>query len=267
MKKHFLLGLLACSIISCDNQDANDFVGCGTTFVKYVYKGIEYTVEMRELSDGSFEEVSELAPELEHALSLPAPYFVQDSLDTDKFYVYDSVPQDVKINDEENDFVGKHGRHMAKAWNDDEYDNAGLVYTFDRANYLGNLCVFFTVRESNFNARMMIDGKNTQYWGIRYLSVYGVEDKITSIMVYANKSGQKCGYFNIRFFEDPNYEGSCIELKCHFMDALDCMPTDEQYICDMQANLNKVIRKKRFLRKNITWDDRISSLYYYYKSY
>ena len=52
MKKHLLLGLLAFAIISCDNQESNDSAGCGTTTVKYVYNGIEYAMEMRELSDG-----------------------------------------------------------------------------------------------------------------------------------------------------------------------------------------------------------------------
>lgn len=63
MKKTFLLGLLVCTIISCNNQDVNNVAVSGTSMVKYVYKGIEYVVEMRELSDGSFEELTEIAPE------------------------------------------------------------------------------------------------------------------------------------------------------------------------------------------------------------
>ena len=171
MKKHLLLGLLACAIISCDNQESNDSAGCGTTTVKYVYNGIEYAVEMRELSDGSFEEVSEMAPELEQAFLLPAPYFVQDSLDSDKFYIYDKTPDISEILEEEKAIIGKKNRHLVRASSaeEEDYDNAGHVHTFEKANYGGNMCYSFTVRKSDFNDAIKIDGKETYIWGVRYL--------------------------------------------------------------------------------------------------
>ena len=120
------------------------------------------------------------------------------------------------------------------------------------------------MRKSDFNAKMIIGDKETNYWGVRYLSIYGRNDKISSIYVYANKSGKESGYYKIRFFEDDNFKGSCIEFKCVIMDHTEWDSFSDIYLCDKQDNLNKVIRKKRWLRKNITWDDCISSFYYYY---
>lgn len=270
MKKHLLLGLLACAIISCDNQESNDSVDCGTTTIKYVYKGIEYAVEMREQSDGSFEEVSEMAPELEQAFLLPAPYFVQDSLDGDKFYIYDSVPNNVEIYETENTIAARENKHIVRASGYDEeedYDNAGHVYTYDEANSMGNICISFTVRKSDFNAQMKIDGKATDFWGVRYLSYYAANDKITSIYVYSNRSGKESNKYKIRFFEDDNFKGSCLELTCTIIDNDGTFfepLVSNHYICDKQDNLSKVIRKKRWLRSNISWNNCISSFYYFY---
>lgn len=266
MKKHFLLGLLACAFIACDNQESNDSVSCETTIVKYVYKGIEYDVEMRELNDGSFEEVSEMSPELEQAFLLPAPYFVQDSLDDDKFYIYDSVPEITDICENKTTIEERKDRHYKRSYSfeEEDYIRAGHVYTYDEANQSGRVCYTFTVRESDFDSSMKINGKSTNFWGVRYLSLYGVNDKISSIYVYANRSGKKSDYYKIRFYEDDNFKGACIDFKCEIMDMKEYDPMHASYLCDKQDNLKKVIRKKRKLRSNLMWNNCISSFYYYY---
>lgn len=267
MKKQILLGLLACVIISCDNQETSNSATLATSIVKYVYKGTEYVVEMRELSDGSFEEVSEMAPELEQALSLPAPYFVQDSLDADKFYIFDSVPHMVEVYDDTKLVAEKFkNRQLLKSAGGepaDEYEKAGYVYAYKDTYYGGPTCVQFRVRQANCNARMIINGEYTDYWGIRNLKDYGENDEISSILIFANRNGKQSGYYKVRFFEDTNYSGCCLEMRCTYMDYDGDYLYEGKYVCDSKETLKKVYMKKKLFKK-IYWNDQISSLYYFY---
>ena len=269
MRKQFLLGLLACVIISCDNQETSNSTTCGTSTVKYVYKGTEYVVEMRELSDGSFEEVSEMAPELEQALSLPAPYFVQDSLDADKFYIFDSVPHVVNVIDETKLVAEKFkNRQLLKSAGGEPADSIekfGRVITYKNKNYTGACVIQFRVCFGDRNSNMKINNKDTDYWGIRNLKDIQGNDEISSILIFSNRNGKRNGRFVVRFFEDTNYSGACLEMNCYFIDyGGEADLYDMKYVSDKEENLKKVIRKKRWPRKDLTWDDRISSIYYYY---
>lgn len=199
---------------------------------------------------------------------MPTPYFVQDSLDADKFYIYDSVPHVVEVHDETDAVAEKFkNRQLLKSAGGepaDEFEKAGYVYAYKDTYYGGDVSVQFRVRQANCNARMKIDGKYTDFWGLRNLKDYGVNDEISSIIIYANRNGVRNGSFKIRFFEDTKYSGACLELSCIFMNYDGDDLYEGKYICESIETLKKIIRKKRVLRSNLTWNDAISSLYYFY---